>query len=110
MRKVVWMAGLTLGLGWAGAAQAQIITFGPVVGQITNSKVDYRNANAPISGSYPYNNGLGSKLTTLFPSLSRINNRPVGGKSTFPTPAQMSAAAPGYFKAFQMYRPQRISP
>jgi hypothetical protein len=110
MRKFLWLAGLTLGLGWAGAAHAQVITFGPVVGQITNSKVDYRNINAPISSSYSFNNGLGSKFTSLFPNIARINNTIVGGKSTFPTPAQMQASAPSYFKAFQMYRPQRISP
>ena len=110
MRKWLWMAGLTLGLGWTGSTHAQVITFGPVVGQITNSKVDYRNVNAPISTTLHYNNGLGTKLTSLFPNITRINNTIVGGKSTYPTPAQMQAAAPSYFKAFQMYRPQRISP
>ncbi|HEY7313570.1 MAG TPA: hypothetical protein VH643_29740 [Gemmataceae bacterium] len=110
MRKLLWLAGLTLGLGWASAAHAQIITFGPVVGQITNSKVDYRNVNAPVSASMPYNNGSGNKLSTLFPSLTRMSTTFVAGKSTFPTPAQMQASAPTYFKAFQMYRPQRISP
>ena len=110
MRKFLWLAGLTLGLGWASSAHAQIITFGPVVGQITNSKVDYRNVNSPISAAMPYNNGSGNKLwATLFPNTTRISNTFVGGQSTFPTPAQMQAAAPSYFKAFQMYRPQRIS-
>jgi hypothetical protein len=110
MRKFLWIAGLTLGMGWTASAHAQVITFGPVVGQITNSKVDYRNVNAPIAASLPYNNGLGSKLTALFPNQTRISNTSVAGKSTFPTPAQMQASAPTYFKAFQMYRPQRISP
>lgn len=109
MRKFLWMAGLTLGLGWAGAAHAQVITFGPIVGQITNSQVDYRNANAPVSAAMPYS-GTSPRFMSMFPSITRINNTQVGGSSTFPTPAQMQASAPSYFKAFQMYRPQRISP
>jgi hypothetical protein len=110
MRKCLWLAGLTLGLGWAGSAHAQVITFGPIVGQITNSKVDYRNVNAPISAALPYANGGFPKLTSLFPNITRISNTIVGGQSTFPTPAQMQASAPTYFKAFQLYRGQRISP
>jgi hypothetical protein len=110
MRKCLWLAGLTLGLGWAGSAHAQVITFGPIVGQITNSKVDYRNVNAPISAALPYANGGFPKLTSLFPSITRISNTIVRGQSIYPTPAQMQASAPTYFKAFQMYRGQRISP
>ena len=110
MRKFVWLAGLTLAMGWAGSAHAQVLTFGPIVGQITNAKVDYRNVSAPVSASMPYYNGLGTKLTNLFPSQTRISNTIVAGQSTYPTPTQMQASAPTYFKAFQMYRPQRISP
>ena len=51
--------------------------------------------------------GLTASLTIA--NTTRISNTFVGGQSTFPTPAQMQAAAPSYFKAFQMYRPQRIS-
>jgi hypothetical protein len=110
MRKLLWLAGLTLGMGLAGSAHAQVVAFGPIVGQITNAKVDYRNVNAPISAALPYYNGLGSKLTTMFPNQTRISNTIVGGQSTYPTPTQMQAAAPSFFQAFQMYRPQRISP
>ncbi len=108
MRKYAWLAALTLALGLAGAAHAQVITFGPVVGQITNSKVDYRNVNAPIGGTTYRNTGF--KITDLFASPTRISNKIVAGHSTFPTPAQMQAAAPSYFKPFQMYRAQRIQP
>jgi hypothetical protein len=89
-----------------GATHAQVITFGPIVGQITNSTVDYRNVNAPIAA--PIARKSGFKLTDLFHSVTRLNNTQIGGKSTFPTPAQMNAAAPSYFKPFQMYRAQRV--
>ena len=108
MRKYMWLAGLTLVLGLAGSAHAQVITFGPVVGQITNTVVDYRNTNAPIASMIPRAGGF--KITNLFPNVARISNTIPTGKSTFPTPAQMQAAAPSYFKPFQMYRAQRISP
>jgi hypothetical protein len=108
MRKFMWLAGLTLAAGLAGPAHAQVITFGPVVGQITNTVVDYRNVNAPIAA--PIARSGGFKLNNLFPSVTRITNRIPNGKSTFPTPKQMTAAAPSYFKPFQLYRGQRISP
>ena len=108
MRKYMWLAGLTLALGLAGSAHAQVITFGPVVGQITNTVVDYRNTNAPIASMIPRAGGF--KITNLFPNVARISNTIPTGKSTFPTPAQMQAAAPSYFTPFQMYRAQRISP
>ena len=108
MRTFGWLTALTLALGLAGAAHAQVITFGPVVGQITNSKVDYRNTNAPIGGTIYRNSGF--KITDLFHTPTRISNTIVSGHSTFPTPAQMQASAPNYFKPFQMYRAQRIQP
>ena len=108
MRKYMWLAGLTLAIGLAWSAHAQVITFGPVVGQITNTVVDYRNTNAPIGATIPRAGGF--KITNLFPNVARISNTIPTGKSTFPTPAQMQAAAPSYFKPFQMYRAQRISP
>ncbi len=88
--------------------QAQVITFGPVVGQITSSVVDYRNANAPIAASVPRNSGF--SLTNLFHTTTSLSNTIPTGKSTFPTPAQMQASAPSYFKPFQLYRGQRITP
>lgn len=108
MRKYVWLAGLTLAVGLAESAHAQVITFGPVVGQITNAQVDYRNQNAPIGG--PTMRPTGFRLSALFPSVSRISNTITVPNSTFPTPAQMNAAAPMYFSPFQLYRGQRIQP
>lgn len=108
MRKYMWLASLTLALGLAGSAHAQVITFGPVVGQITNTVVDYRNTNAPIGATIPRAGGF--TITSLFPNVTRISNTIATGKSTFPTPAQMQASAPAFFKPFQMYRGQRISP
>lgn len=121
MRKFIGLTAVALTMTWAGSVHAQVITFGPIVGQITNSNVDYRNANSPVAAPLPYQTGpttppspytlgLNNMLTNLFPSQTRISNTIVGGQSTFPTPAQMTAAAPTYFKAFQLYRPQRISP
>jgi hypothetical protein len=108
MRKFAWLAGLTLAAGLAESVHAQVITFGPVVGQITNAQVDYRNANAPIGG--PTYRPPGFRLSNLFPSVARISNTIQTPHSTFPTPAQMNAAAPLYFKPFQLYRGQRIQP
>ena len=108
MRKFMWLAGLTLAAGMAGPAHAQVITFGPVVGQITNTVVDYRNVNAPIAASVPRAGGF--KLNNLFPSVTRMTNTIPNGKSKFPTPKQMTASAPSYIKPFQLYRGQRISP
>ncbi|HWG47277.1 MAG TPA: hypothetical protein VN688_31230 [Gemmataceae bacterium] len=108
MHKFMWLAGLTLALGLVGSAHAQVITFGPVVGQITNTVVDYRNVNAPIASSMPRAGGF--KLTQLFYSGTRMTNTIPTGKSTFPTPAQMQATAPSFFSPFQLYRGQRIHP
>jgi hypothetical protein len=108
MRKYMWLAGLALAVGLAGSAQAQVISFGPVVGQITNTVVDYRKVNAPIAAPIPRNSGF--KLNNLFPSVTRLSNTIPNGKSTFPTVKQMNSAAPSYFKPFQLYRGQRISP
>jgi hypothetical protein len=108
MRKLMWLTALTLALGLARSAHAQVISFGPVVGQITNTVVDYRNVNAPIAASMPRASGF--KLGDLFHSTSRLTNTIPTGKSTFPTPSQMQASAPSYFKPFQLYRGQRISP
>jgi hypothetical protein len=102
------LAGLTLALGLAGSAHAQVITFGPVVGQITNTVVDYRNTNAPVGATIPRAGGF--RLSNLFPAGTRMSNTIPTGTSVFPTPAQMRASAPTYFKPFQLYRAQRISP
>jgi hypothetical protein len=108
VRKFTWMAGLLLALGMAGSAHAQVITFGPIVGQITNSAVDYRNVNAPIGAGIARPSGF--KLNQLFHQTTSISNYTPTGTSTFPTPSQMQAAAPSFFKPFQLYRAQRISP
>lgn len=106
MHKFMWLTGLTLALGLAGSAHAQVITFGPIVGQITNSAVDYRNANAPIASAMPRAGGF--TLTQLFHSTTRMTNTIPTGTSTFPTPAQMQASAPSFIQPFQLYRGQRI--
>ena len=108
MRAFMGLAALTLALGLAGSAHAQVITFGPVVGQITNSVVDYRNVNAPIAS--PMARSGGFKLTQLFHSTTRMTNTIPTGKSTFPTPAQMQASAPSFMSPFQLFRGQRIHP
>jgi hypothetical protein len=108
MHKFMWLAGLALALGLAGSAHAQVITFGPVVGQITNTVVDYRNANTPIASAMPRSGGF--KLSNLFYSGTRLTNTIPTGKSTFPTPAQMQASAPSFMSSFQLYRGQRIHP
>ncbi len=109
MRAYMWLAGLALGLAGAGAAQAQGLTITPNI--VNNSPMDYRNVNAPIGGTMFRN--VGAKLSQLFYTPTRNNtfsNTIVNGKSNFPTPAQMQAAAPSYFKAFQMYRGSCIQP
>lgn len=123
MRRFMWLTGLTLGMVWAGAAQAQLPNMSSVIKfpkslnvnvipSITNnSPMDYRSANAPIAGSYSIPNTTGTafpfRLTSMFGSpmgMNSIAGTTTFGRSTFPTPAQMQSAAPGYFQAFQMYR------
>lgn len=125
MRNWMWLAALTMGLAWAGSAHAQQIN-GPLVNFpktinimpsfTNNSPMDYRNPNAPIGATITRPNTTGTafsyKLGSLFYSPSRTNtfsSTTTFGSSTFPTPAQMQAAAPSWFQAFQMYRAQPIS-
>lgn len=126
MRKYSWLVGLTLGLAWAGAAQAQQSTSSifpstfniNVTPNITNnSPMDYRNQSAPIGTTYYAPNTTGSAfpytLSSMFYSSGRTNyiaSTTTAGHSIYPTPAQMQAAAPSYFAPFQMYRGQPISP
>jgi hypothetical protein len=133
MRKFVWLMGLTLGLAWVGSAHAQsssgsssitnILKFPKslninVTPNITNnSPMDYRNLSAPVGGTIIRPNATGTAfpytLTSLFYQPSRTNyisSNTTFGRSTFPTPTQMQAAAPNYFKPFQMYRAQPIQP
>lgn len=115
MRKCLWLAGLTLGMGLAGAAHAQSITFVPNI--TSNAPMDYRNVNSPIGTTLFRPNTTGTafpyRLASMFYSPGRsntISNTVPLGHSTFPTPAQMQASAPSYFKPFQMYRASFIKP
>jgi hypothetical protein len=115
MRTYVWLAGLALGLAGVGSAQAQNLTITPNIAP--NQPMDYRNVNAPIGANLFKPNANGSafslKLSQMFYSPSRLNsfsNTQVRGTSIFPTPAQMQASAPGYLRAFQMYRGSCIQP
>lgn len=131
MRKFMWLAGLTLGLVWAGSAQAQTAPTSPlaslfkmkslninVMPNITNNNpMDYRNANFPVGGYYQKPNLTGTafpfRLSSMFftpTSTNSISATTTFGRSTFPTPAQMQAAAPAYLSAFQMYRPSFVQP
>jgi hypothetical protein len=119
MRKSLLLAGLTLGLAGAGAAHAQFPmsalglnrTINVMPSITNNSPMSYVNPNAPIGGSmYRPSN---YKLSQLFYTPTRTNtisNTIVRGQSSFPTPAQMQAAAPSYFLPFQMYRAPCIRP
>lgn len=82
-----------------------------------NSPMDYRNPNAPIAGGYSRPNTTGTAfpftLGSMFYAPTRTNtisSTSTFGQSVFPTPAQMQAAAPSYFQAFQMYRAPFIQP
>lgn len=119
MRKCMWLAGLTLGLSWAGAAHAQLPasafgfnkTINIMPNFTNNSPMDYRNPNAPIGGTMYRPSTF--KLSQLFHTPTRTNtisNTVVSGRSIYPTPAQMQAAAPAYFTQFQMYRARCILP
>ena len=137
MRKFTWLAAVTMGLAWAGAAHAQStstsssgsgsifnifklpssmnITVQPNI--TNNSAMDYRNQNAPIGGTTYSVNTTGTAfpytLSSMFYSPARTNtfsNTITFGQSTFPTPAQQSAAAASYLSAFQMYRAAPITP
>jgi hypothetical protein len=132
MRKFLWLAGLALGMAWAGPAHAQTsgtstltnilqfpkninITVQPNI--INNSPMDYRNLNAPIATTTYRPNTTGTafpyRLSSMFYQPSRTNfisSSTTFGTSFWPTPAQMQAAAPNYFKPFQMYRAAPIQP
>ena len=120
MRKFMWLAAVTLGLAWAESAQAQQVN-GPIFNFpssinimpnfTNNSPMDYRNPNAPIGGTMY--RSASYKLSSLFFSPGRNNtftSKTTFGNTVLPTPAQMQAAAPSYFQAFQMYRAQPIHP
>jgi hypothetical protein len=106
MRTYLSLAGLVVGLCLAGPARAQsAVTWGPaIIGPLQSHVVDTRNVNVPIAASMPSNPTAGFRLTNLFPTLTRMNNSPPQGRSTFPTPAQMQKGYTNYFKPFQMYR------
>jgi hypothetical protein len=135
MRTFVILAGLTLAMVWTGSAHAQssstsgstpifnILKFPKslninVQPNITNnSPMDYRNINAPIGGTIIRPNTTGTafpyRLSSMMYQPGRTNfisSTTTFGTSIFPTPAQMQAAAPTYFKAFQMYRSAPIQP
>ncbi len=133
MRKFLWLMGLTLGIAWASSAHAQstsgtssitnILKFPKsfninVTPNITNNApMDYRNPYAAIGTTVYRPNTTGTafpfKLQSMFFSSGRTNtiaSTTTFGRSIYPTPAQMQAAAPSYFKAFQMYRAAPISP
>ncbi len=82
-----------------------------------NSPMDYRNTMSPIGTTITRPNTTGTsfpyRLASMFYQPQRTNfisGTTTFGTSTFPTPAQMQAAAPTYFKAFQMYRAAPIQP
>ena len=121
--------GLTLGMAWAAAAHAQFPSASSLLkfpktfninvtpNLTNNAPMDYRNQNAPIGGYTSRPNTTGTafpfRLTSMFSSPSSTNSissTTTFGRSIFPTPAQMQAAAPSYFQAFQMYRAPFIQP
>jgi hypothetical protein len=82
-----------------------------------NSPMDYRNQSSPIGTTIVRPNTTGTAfpytLTSMFYTPTRTNtisNTITFGSSILPTPAQMQASAPNYFKAFQMYRAAPITP
>jgi hypothetical protein len=112
VRKYTWLVGLTLGMAWVGSANAQFTKTINIMPSFTNnSPMDYRNQIAPVGGPSYRNSGF--KMNQLFYTPSRPNtfsNTVVNGQSIFPTPLQMQAAAPSYFRPFQMYRSPCIQP
>jgi hypothetical protein len=135
MRTLLVLAGLALTMAWAGPAQAQSSSSSglPIINNIikfpssmnltiqpnitNNSPMDYRNQNAPIGGTIirPPNNGsaFSLRLSQMFFQPARpnfISSTTTPGRSIFPTPQQMQAAAPSYFAPFQMYRAAPIQP
>ncbi len=123
MRKLLGLIGITLGMAWVGSVHAQLPGISSVIRfpksfninvmpNITNnSPMDYRNQNAPIGGTMYRPNNYKLSATFFQPQRTNfISSTTNFGQSVFPTPAQMQAAAPNYFKAFQMYRAPFIQP
>ncbi|HEY7330553.1 MAG TPA: hypothetical protein VH592_23135 [Gemmataceae bacterium] len=126
MRTFLLVTGLTLGMLWAESAHAQTSGSSPITNVLkfpkslninvqpnitNNSPMSYVNQNAPIGGTIIRPNTTGTafpyRLANMFYSPGRTNfisSTSTFGSSVFPTPAQMQAAAPGYFVPFQMYR------
>lgn len=128
MRTLLLLTGVTVAMAWTGNVQAQSsASSGPNIFNIikipktfninvqpnitNNSPMDYRNQNSAIGTTTYRQNTTGTafpyKLGSMFYSSGRTNffsSTTTFGSSVFPTPAQMSAAAPGYFRPFQMYR------
>ncbi|MHB1425950.1 MAG: hypothetical protein ACYC3I_22530 [Gemmataceae bacterium] len=135
MRKFIGLTALALGLALASSAYAQqpsssgsspissILNFPKTMNinvqpNITNnSPMSYVNSNAPIGTTIykPSNNGsaFNLRMNQFFYQPKRTNyiaSTTTFGVSNYPTPAQMQASAPSYFRAFQMYRAQPIQP
>jgi hypothetical protein len=133
MRKVLWLTGFALGMIGATPAHAQQTSGTSVLTNIlkfpkninitvqpnitNNSPMDYRNLNAPIATTTYRQNTTGTafpyRLSSMFYQPTRTNfisSTTTFGTSFWPTPAQMQAAAPNYFRPFQMYRAAPIQP
>ena len=133
MRTVLFLAALALAVTWNGSAHAQQTSGSGAITNVlkfpksininvqpnitNNSPMDYRNSMSPIGTTMIRPNTTGTafpyKLASMFYQQSRTNfiaSTSTFGTSTFPTPAQMQAAAPNYFKPFQMYRAAPIQP
>jgi hypothetical protein len=133
MRTFLFLAGLALAVAWNGSAHAQQTTGSGSITNVlrfpksininvqpnitNNSPMDYRNTMSPIGTTITRPNTTGTAfpytLGSMFYQPQRTNfiaSTTTFGTSTFPTPMQMQAAAPNYFKAFQMYRAAPIQP
>jgi hypothetical protein len=97
------LAVLVVGLGMAGSASAQrTLTFNAFFGPTQNVPITTENVNAPIAAPQTISNSF--SLKNFFPSISRMNAKPVIGQSQFPTVGQQ----PGldYLSAFHFRRGQ----
>jgi hypothetical protein len=111
MRTPIWLAGLVVGLGWAGPASAQwALTWGGPVSPIVQQVVNTQNVNVPIAQPQylPSRSFSSMSLTQFIPPAFTGNSKPVLGSSQFPTPAQLPGS--NYLKSFQFRRQGPIQP
>jgi hypothetical protein len=102
MRTSRWLAGLVFGLGLAGTAHAQAVTWGASTsGPIRNKQIDLRNVAAPYAQQASGSSGFLDKLFAPF-RKNKANTPPA------PPRRQIQRRSAGEAPAAQQLLPQGL--